>query len=99
MDFARGAALSKGGKAIFAFPSTAMRGTQSRIVPLLQPGAGVVTTRGHVQYIVTEYGIAPMVGKSLRQRADALIAIAHPDFRAELTAAALDRRLFVLSGS
>jgi len=97
MDFARGAALSREGKAIFAFPSTAMGGQQSRIVSLLQPGAGVVTTRGHVQYIVTEFGIAPMVGKSLRQRAEALIAIAHPDFRTELTAAAVSRRLFAVS--
>jgi acyl-CoA hydrolase len=94
MDFVRGAVLSPGGKAIIALPSTARGGTQSRIVSHLQPGAGVVTTRGHVQYIATEYGIVNLRGLSLRQRADALIRLAHPDFRAELHASAVERRLF-----
>jgi 4-hydroxybutyrate CoA-transferase len=80
MDFMRGASLSEGGKPIIALPSTTSRG-QSRIVPFLQQGAGVVTTRAHVHYIVTEYGIAQLYGKTIRQRAEALIAIAHPDLR------------------
>ena len=85
MDFIRGASLSKGGKAIIALPSTAKHGQLSRIVTTLDAGAGVVTTRAHVQYIVTEYGIANLRNKSLRERAKALIEIAHPDFRDELT--------------
>jgi acyl-CoA hydrolase len=85
MDFIRGAALSQGGKAIIALPSTAAGGTLSRIVRELTPGAGVVTTRGHVHWVVTEYGAVNLHGRSLRERADALIAIAHPDWRAELT--------------
>jgi acyl-CoA hydrolase len=97
MDFIRGAALSRGGKAILALPSTAKGGAVSRIAPVLDPGAGVVTSRGHVQYIVTEYGVADMRGKSLRQRADALIAIAHPDHQADLRRQAVQRRLFVES--
>jgi 4-hydroxybutyrate CoA-transferase len=84
MDFIRGAALSEGGKAIIALPATAASGQVSRIVSSLKPGAGVVTTRGHVHYVVTEYGAADLHGLSLRQRAEALIAIAHPDFRAAL---------------
>jgi len=84
MDFIRGAALSEGGKPILALPSTAASGKVSRIVSALKPGAGVVTTRGHVQWVVTEYGAVNLHGMSLRQRADALIGIAHPDFRAEL---------------
>ena len=84
MDFIRGAALSRGGKPIIALPSTAARGTLSRLVVALNPGAGVVTTRGHVHWIVTEYGAVNLHGKSLRERAEALISIAHPDFRAEL---------------
>jgi acyl-CoA hydrolase len=84
MDFIRGAALSEGGKAIIALPSTAAGGRVSRIVSSLKPGAGVVTTRGHVHWIVTEYGAVNLHGLSLRQRAEALIAIAHPDVRAEL---------------
>ena len=86
MDFMRGAALSPGGKAIIALPSSAKAGTLSRIVPTLAPGAGVTTTRAHVQYIVTEYGVAFLHGKSIRERAAALIAIAHPEFRDALTA-------------
>ncbi|MFN8579968.1 MAG: acetyl-CoA hydrolase/transferase C-terminal domain-containing protein [Gemmatimonadaceae bacterium] len=84
MDFIRGAARSRGGKPIIALPSTAAKGTVSRIVPELSPGAGVVTTRGHVHWVVTEYGAVNLHGKSLRERAHALASIAHPDFRAEL---------------
>lgn len=80
MDFMRGAALSEGGKPIIALTSRTKKGTP-RIVPCLKEGAGVVTTRGHVHYIVTEYGIAYLYGKNLRQRARALIEIAHPDDR------------------
>ena len=84
MDFIRGAALSEGGKAIIALPSTARNGQVSRIVSTLKPGAGVVTTRGHVQYVATEYGVVDLHGLNLKKRAEALISIAHPDFRAEL---------------
>lgn len=84
MDFMRGAALSKGGKPILALPSTAKGGKLSRIVAELLPGAGVVTTRGHVHWIVTEYGAVNLHGLPLRKRGEALISIAHPDFRAEL---------------
>jgi acyl-CoA hydrolase len=84
MDFIRGAALSRGGKPIIALPSTAAKGTVSRIVPELNSGAGVVTTRGHVHWVVTEYGAVNLHGKSLRQRGEALVSIAHPDFRPEL---------------
>ncbi len=80
MDFIRGASLSEGGKAIIALPSVTKKG-ESRIVPYLKQGAGVVTTRSHVQYIITEYGIADLYGKTLEQRAKALIEIAHPDHR------------------
>ena len=80
MDFMRGAALSEGGKPIIALPSRTSKG-QSRIVSVLRPGAGVVTTRAHMHYVVTEYGIAYLFGKNLRQRAKALIEIAHPDDR------------------
>ena len=83
MDFIRGAALSQGGKPIIALPSVTKHGI-SRIVPQLKLGAGVVTTRAHVHYVVTEYGVANLHGKNLRQRAEALAAIAHPDFREEL---------------
>ncbi len=84
MDFMRGAALSHGGKPILALPSLAKGGKVSRIAAELAPGAGVVTTRGHVQWIVTEYGAVNLRGLPLRQRGEALISIAHPDFRAEL---------------
>ena len=80
MDFIRGASLSEGGKPIIALPSTTSRG-ESRIVPALKPGAGVVTTRAHVHWVVTEYGAANLYGKSLRERAKALISIAHPSHR------------------
>ena len=84
MDFLRGAALSRGGKAILAFPSTAKGGTVSRIAYELAPGAGVVTSRGHVHWVVTEYGAVNLHGLSLQRRAEALTGLAHPDFRAEL---------------
>jgi acyl-CoA hydrolase len=84
MDFIRGAALSPGGKPIIALPATAAGGTVSRIVAELNPGAGVVTTRGHVHWVVTEYGAVNLHGKSLRERGELLVSIAHPDFRAEL---------------
>ena len=84
MDFIRGAALSRGGKPIIAIPSTAAGGKISRLVVQLNAGAGVVTTRGHVHWVVTEYGAVNLHGKSLRERGEALISIAHPDFRAEL---------------
>ena len=84
VDFLRGASYSKGGKPIIALSSTAKDGTISRIVPMLSPGAGVVTSRGLVRYVVTEYGVAYLHGKSIRERAKALIEIAHPDFRDEL---------------
>ena len=88
VDFMRGAARSKGGVPIVALPSTAKDGALSRIVPMLKPGAGVVTSRGDVHYIVTEFGIAYLHGKSLRQRAEALIQVAHPKFQDELFSAA-----------
>jgi acyl-CoA hydrolase len=84
IDFVRGAAYSKGGKPIIALASTTKNGTSSRIVPRLKSGAGVVTSRADVHYVVTEYGVASLHGKNLRQRAEALIAIAHPAFRSEL---------------
>jgi acyl-CoA hydrolase/GNAT superfamily N-acetyltransferase len=84
VDFNRGAARSEGGKAIIALPSTAKDGEVSRIVTRLSPGAGVVTTRGDVHYVVTEYGVAYLHGKSVAERAIALISIAHPNFRARL---------------
>ena len=90
MDFIRGASLSEGGKPIIALPSTTGRG-DSKIVPFLKEGAGVVTTRAHVHYIVTEYGVANLYGQSLRRRARSLIDIAHPDHREELEKAAHER--------
>ncbi|MGC9454330.1 MAG: GNAT family N-acetyltransferase [Phycisphaerae bacterium] len=92
VDFIRGCARSREGKPIIAMPSTAQDGTVSRIVPNLTEGAGVVTTRGDVHYVVTEYGIAYLHGKSLQERALSLINIAHPKFRKELTQAAKARR-------
>lgn len=83
-DFLRGAARSEGGKPIIALPSTAAHGGVSRIVAELKPGAGVVTTRGDVHWVVTEYGAVNLHGMPLRRRAEALVSIAHPDFRAEL---------------
>jgi len=95
VDFFRGAARSKGGKPILAIPATAKKGTLSRIVPLLKPGASVTTSRGDVHYVVTEFGIAYLHGKSLSQRARALIDIADPKFRDELEKAAFDRKLMI----
>jgi acyl-CoA hydrolase len=86
MDFVRGAALASEGRAIIALPSTAAGGTVSRIAANLKQGAGIVTTRAHVRTVVTEWGVAELFGKSLRERATALLAIAHPDFRDELAA-------------
>ena len=83
MDFIRGASLSNGGKAIIALPSTTRHGI-SRIVPALKRGAGVVTTRAHVHYVVTEYGVADLYGKTIKQRVKQLINIAHPDHREEV---------------
>lgn len=91
MDFIRGASLSDGGKAIIALPSVTRKGV-SRIVPTLKPGAGVVTTRAHVHYVVTEYGIANLFGKTIKQRVKALVDIAHPDHREEI-----DRAYFELT--
>ena len=88
MDFIRGAALATEGRAIIALPSTAAGGTVSRIVPFLSEGSGVVTTRAHVRTVVTEWGAAELYGKSIAERARALIDIAHPDFRADLDAQA-----------
>jgi len=88
VDFVRGAARSRGGMPIIAMPSTARGGSVSRIVPILEPGAGVVTSRNDVHYIATEYGVADLYGRSIRERVKLLIDIAHPDFRAELADAA-----------
>lgn len=93
MDFVQGALRSPNGKAIIALPSTARGGTVSRIVSCLTPGSGVVTTRGHVQWVVTEFGAVNLRGKNLRQRAELLISIAHPAFRSELQAAAVKQKI------
>jgi acyl-CoA hydrolase len=90
MDFIRGASLSEGGKAIFAMPSITKKGF-SKIVPYLKEGAGVTTTRAHVHYIATEYGIVNLYGQNLKQRAKALISIAHPDHREQLEKEAFGR--------
>ena len=90
MDFMRGAALSEGGKPIMALSSRTKKGVP-RIVPFLKQGAGVVTTRGHIHYVVTEFGTAYLYGKNLRQRAKALIDISHPDDREMLERAAFER--------
>ena len=98
MDFIRGAARSAGGVPVIALPSTAANGTISRIVTELKPGAGVVTTRGHVHWVVTEHGCVNLHGKTLRERASALIGISHPDFRAELSRKLQEIRHFDLGG-
>jgi len=93
VDFIRGAAHSKKGLPIIALPSTAKKGEISRIVPFLKRGAGVVTTRGDVKYVVTEYGVAYLHGKNLKERTEALINIAHPNFKDDLIKEAKDRHL------
>jgi len=93
VDFIRGAARSRGGRPIIALPSTAKGGEMSRIVPFLKEGAGVVTSRADVHYVVTEHGVANLFGKNLRERAEALISIADPKFQEELTLAAKERKL------
>ncbi len=98
MDFIRGAALSKGGKPIIALASQAMGGKVSRVVSQLNAGAGVVTTRGHVHWVATEYGVVNLHGKTLRERGEALIGIAHPDFRAELWRELAQIRFFPMGG-
>ncbi|RYG63757.1 acetyl-CoA hydrolase, partial [bacterium] len=97
MDFIRGAARSRGGKPIIALPSTAARGTVSRIALALKEGAGVVTTRGHVHWVVTEHGAVNLHGLSLRERGEALIRIAHPDFRGELRRGFAELRHFPMA--
>lgn len=92
MDFIRGASLSEGGKAIIALPSVTRKGV-SRIVPSLKPGAGVVTTRSHVHYVVTEFGVASLYGKTIKERVKALVNIAHPDHRE-----AIDKAYFEMIG-
>jgi hypothetical protein len=96
VDFIRGAARSLGGRSIIALPSTAKGGAISRIVPALADGAGVVTTRADVDTVVTEYGIAELKGRTVRERALALISIAHPDFRHALLAAAKGRHFVTM---
>ncbi len=94
LDFIRGASRSRRGKPIIALPSTAKNGDLSRITAMLSPGAGVTTTRGDVHYVVTEFGVANLFGKTVRQRAQELIEIAHPDFRGELEQYAVGRKFF-----
>jgi len=94
LDFIRGASRSRRGKPVIALPATAKNGGLSRIVPMLSPGAGVTTTRGDVHYVVTEFGVADLFGKTVRQRAHELIEIAHPDFRSELEQHAIGRKFF-----
>jgi len=92
MDFIRGASLSEGGKAIIALPSVTAKGV-NRIVPFLKPGAGVVTTRAHIHYVVTEYGVANLYGKTIKQRVKALTEIAHPNFREQIARDYFDEKL------
>lgn len=95
IDFIRGAARSRGGKPIIAMPSTAKGGTLSRIVLNLYPGSGVVTSRGDVHYVVTEYGVAYLHGKNIRERAEALIGIAHPQFQNALYESACKQKYLI----
>ncbi len=97
VDFIRGASMCKGGMPIIALRSTARKGSVSRVVATLDPGAGVVTSRGDVRFVVTEYGIADLQGRSIRQRAESMISIAHPEFRADLLSDAR-RRHYVFPG-
>ena len=99
IDYVRGACQSRGGKSFIAFTSTAKGGTISKIKPILTPGAVVTTSKNDVDYIVTEYGVAHLRGRSLGERARQLIAIAHPDFRDELTFEAKKRGIMILSRS
>jgi 4-hydroxybutyrate CoA-transferase len=99
VDFLRGAARSKGGLPIITLPSTAKDGAVSRIVPTLQPGAGVVTSRGDVHYVITEHGVAYLHGKTIRQRAEAMLAIADPKFQLELEQYAVRHKLLAASRS
>ena len=94
-DYVRGAVMSKGGKSFIAFPSTAAGGKLSRIKPTLSEGAIVTTHKNDVDYIVTEYGIVKLRGKTVSERTKALISIAHPAFREELTAEAKKRNLII----
>jgi acyl-CoA hydrolase len=98
VDFIRGASRSRGGQPIIALPSTARNGSVSRIQTCFEEGTGVVTSRGDIRYVATEYGVADLWGRNISQRAEALIGIAHPDFRAELMAGA-KRRCYVLPGT
>jgi acyl-CoA hydrolase len=93
VDFIRGAARSRGGRPVIALPSTAKGGLMSRIVPYLKEGAGVVTSRADVHYVVTEHGVANLFGKNLRERVEALVLIADPRFQDELLRAARERKL------
>lgn len=95
IDYVRGACQSRGGKSFIAFTSTAKGGTISKIKPILTPGAVVTTSKNDVDYIVTEYGVAHLRGRSLGERARQLIAIAHPDFRDELTFEAKKRGIMI----
>lgn len=99
VDFIRGASHSKGGKPIIAIPSTAKNGTVSRIAPVLDPGAGVVTSRGDVHYVITEHGVAYLHGKTIRQRVEAMIQVADPKFRTELEDYAMQTKLLGASRS
>jgi acyl-CoA hydrolase len=94
VDYIRGAAMAKGGKPIIALPSTAKNDTVSRIVPKLKPGAGVVTTRGDIHWLVTEFGAVNLHGRTLQQRARAIVEISHPDFREMLIAEAKERKIW-----
>ncbi|HSF40914.1 MAG TPA: acetyl-CoA hydrolase/transferase C-terminal domain-containing protein [Thermoanaerobaculia bacterium] len=98
VDFIRGAARSEGGRPIIALPATAKNGTVSRIQATFEEGAGVVTSRGDIHYVVTEFGVADLWGKNIRQRTEALVGIAHPDFRAELLSTA-KKRCYVFPGA
>jgi acyl-CoA hydrolase len=93
VDFIRGATYSEGGKPIIALPSITKKG-RSRIVPFLQTGAGVVTTRAHVHYVVTEYGVADLYGKTIKQRIAELVKIAHPDHRETIERYYYDKKIY-----
>ncbi len=98
VDFIRGASRSKGGKPIIALPATAKKGNLSRIVPVLAEGAGVTTSKGDVHFVVTEFGVADLYGKTIRQRMRALIDIAHPDFREALERYAIENKFMNSNG-